>query len=120
MKRVLVVLIIISLAVSVSILAQGYAEGYIAGQEDGREECDGSDHFVRGLIGGIIYIGFAVVDPPNSPPNSRLSDMADVSSDYQEGYIAGYEKEWQSCRLTNAMFGAASWIFFYLILAAIS
>ena len=105
-------------AMSLSGVAQGYADGYLAGQEAGQEDCDRTDHFVRGVVGGIIYIGYALVDPPNSPPESRLSSIAEASSDYQEGYIVGYEKEWQSCRLRNALFGSASWVFFYMILAA--
>jgi hypothetical protein len=119
MKRVAVIaaLVVSVVAAGSSVWAQSYADGYMAGREAGRKDCDGTDYFLRGVIGGIIYIGYAVVAPPNSPPDYRLGSIASATAAYQEGYIAGYEKEWQSCRLRNAIFGATSWLFFYLILA---
>jgi len=100
-------------------LGAGYADGYASGQEAGAEDCSETDHFLRGVVGGVFYVGYSVVDPPNSPPRWRLSAIGENLSDYEEGYIAGYEKAWQSCRLRNAVVGAASWLFFYFILVAL-
>ena len=113
------VVIVAILATTVSGLVGSYSEGFADGERDGWEDSDALRHFVSGFTLSVFYVGFSLIDPPASPPAWRMKEILSESDEYQKGYLVGYEKGWQSCRIRNAVGGAVAWGFFLVIIASI-
>jgi len=96
----------------------GYSNGYDAGRVDAKAEINGTGPFIGGLLLGIFFVGYSVLADGNLPPTGRVQAM-NASDDYKRGYMDGYQKEWQSIRTRNALFGWGTAIAVELVIYAV-
>lgn len=113
----LVMVMLLLVLIGTACVAAGYADGYTDGRKDGWADCNATRQFVAGFALNVFYIGYCIISPATAPPDVRMAEIAAYSSEYQEGYIAGYGKGYSSRRLTNAVGGAASWILILLLVS---
>ena len=114
-----VIVIVLLVLIGTACIAKGYADGYTDGRKDGWADCNATRQFVAGFTLTVLYVGYCIVSPGAAPPAARMADIALQTNQYQEGYIAGYDKGWTSRRLANAIGGAASSMLILLLLSGI-
>jgi len=112
-----VIVMVLLVLIGTACAAKGYANGYSDGRKDGWADCNAIRQFVAGFTLNVFYVGYCVISPGAAPPAARMAEIALQSNEYQEGYIAGYDKGWSSRRLRNAVGGAASSMLILLLIS---